>query len=231
MLEVKDLSVRYAGLTALDHVSIEVAAGELVVVVGANGAGKSTLFKAVSGMVTPVTGEISFEGSDLRRTSPAQRARLGIAHVPEGRRVFASMSVEENLIVGAMGKADVPRGLATVYELFPMLHDRRRQAAGQLSGGQQQMLAMARGLMSRPRLILLDEPSMGLAPAVVDTVFERIRQIHAMGTAALLVEQRADEALEIAQRGYVLERGHVVADGSGDTLSADDRVRAAYLGG
>ncbi|WP_395105076.1 ABC transporter ATP-binding protein [Actinomadura sp. SCN-SB] len=231
MLEVAALSVKYSGLTALDHVSVTVAPGELVVVVGANGAGKSTLFKAISGTVTPVAGRVSFDGRDLERTSPAQRARMGIAHVPEGRRVFSDMTVEENLAVGAMSRGRIADRLQEIYDLFPMLYEKRREHAGRLSGGQQQMLAIGRGLMSKPRLILLDEPSMGLAPAVVETIFQRIAEIHAAGTAALLVEQRADEALEIAERGYVLERGRVVLEGDGEALATDRRVQTAYLGG
>ena len=231
MLEVAALSVKYSGLTALDHVSVTVAPGELVVVVGANGAGKSTLFKAISGTVTPVAGRVSFDGRDLERTSPAQRARMGIAHVPEVRRVFTDMTVEENLAVGAMSRGRIADRLQEIYDLFPMLYEKRREHAGRLSGGQQQMLAIGRGLMSKPRLILLDEPSMGLAPAVVETIFQRIAEIHAAGTAALLVEQRADEALEIAERGYVLERGRVVLEGDGEALATDRRVQTAYLGG
>jgi branched-chain amino acid transport system ATP-binding protein len=230
MLEIQGLTVKYGGLTALEDVSLHVAEAELVAVVGANGAGKSTLFKALSGTVKPLHGHIIFLGEDLARVSPPERARMGIAHVPEGRRVFAPMTVEENLRVGAMSRRRYRSELDSVYALFPVLKDKRAQQAGQLSGGQQQMLAMGRALMSRPRLLLLDEPSMGLAPAITEMIFDRLRVVNELGVAALLVEQRADEACDVADRGYVLDRGRVVVSGSGQQLATDDRVRAAYLG-
>jgi branched-chain amino acid transport system ATP-binding protein len=230
MLEISNLSVSYRGIAALTDVSLRVDAGELVVVVGANGAGKSTLFQAISGTVPTRTGAITFEGQDLLALPAFKRARLGIAHVPEGRRMFGPLTVEENLMVGAISNRAVRETLDSVYALFPVLKQRRTQRTALLSGGQQQMVALGRAMMSRPRLMLIDEPSMGLAPAVVDDVFDRIRAIHLSGTAALLVEQRADEALEVAARGYVLDRGRVVLEGPSSELMSDDRVRAAYLG-
>jgi branched-chain amino acid transport system ATP-binding protein len=205
-----------------------------VAVVGANGAGKTTLFKTISGTVVPASGAISYNGRDLLAVSPAERAQLGIAHVPEGRQVFASMTVMENLEMGAYTKAGRSRwaqSLAMILELFPVLAERREQLAGTLSGGEQQMLAIGRGLASAPELLMLDEPSMGLAPTVVDVIFERIHQVHReQNLTILLVEQRVAEALEACDRGYVLETGRVVLEGSHDTLMSDQRIRRAYLG-
>jgi len=234
MLEIRDLSVAYGGLRALSEVSLSVAEGQFVTVVGPNGAGKSTLFKSICGIVPPVAGSITFQGRGLLTLPPAERAHLGIAHVPEGRQVFRTLTVRENLEMGAYtraGRAQWQHTLERIHALFPILAERARQLAGTLSGGEQQMLAIGRGLASAPRLLMLDEPSMGLAPAVADMIFERISQIHREdGVTVLLVEQRVAEALELSDHGYVLETGHVVLDGDYQTLLADDRVRRSYLG-
>jgi len=234
MLEVRNLSVAYGGLRALHDVSLSVAEGQFVTVVGPNGAGKSTLFKTICGIVPPVHGDITFQGQNLLRQSAASRAHLGIAHVPEGRQVFRTLTVRENLEMGAYtraGRAQWHHTLERIHALFPILHERAHQLAGTLSGGEQQMLAIGRGIASAPKLLMLDEPSMGLAPAIADTIFERISQIHREdGLTILLVEQRVAEALELSDHGYVLETGHVVLDGPYQTLLADDRVRRSYLG-
>jgi branched-chain amino acid transport system ATP-binding protein len=218
----------------LSEVDLDVAQGQFVTVVGPNGAGKTTLFKTISGTVQPVAGEIAYKGRNLLQVAPAERAHLGIAHVPEGRQVFASMTVMENLEMGAYtrnGKARRGELLPMILELFPVLLERSDQLAGTLSGGEQQMLAIGRGLASAPELLMLDEPSMGLAPAVVDTIFERIRSIHQRhGLTILLVEQRVTEALEACDYGYVLETGRVVLRGPQHALVSDERVRRAYLG-
>jgi branched-chain amino acid transport system ATP-binding protein len=234
VLQVEGLSVAYGGLRALSDVSLSVDAGQFVAIVGPNGAGKTTLFKAISGTVPALSGRVLYEGRDLLALPPPQRAHLGIAHVPEGRQVFKSMTVLENLEMGAYlpaGRAAWHRNLERILTLFPVLGDRRTQLAGTLSGGEQQMVAIGRGLASSPQLLLLDEPSMGLAPTVADQIFERIEQIHREdGIAILLVEQRVVEALESCDLGYVLETGHVALHGSHDVLLADDRIRKAYLG-
>ena len=234
MLEVHDLSVSYGGLRALQGVSLTVAPGQFVTVVGPNGAGKTTLFKAICGVVPPAAGAVRWDGADLLARPAAVRAHLGIAHVPEGRQVFATLSVRENLEMGAYppaGRAAFARTLDRIHTLFPILAERADQLAGTLSGGEQQMLAIGRGLASAPRLLMLDEPSMGLAPAVTEAIFDRIAQIHTEdGLAILLVEQRVAEALELSDHGYVLETGRMVLDGPYQTLLADDRVRRAYLG-
>jgi len=234
MLEVSNLSVAYGGLRALTNVTLSVQTGQFVTVVGPNGAGKSTLFKTISGVVPPVTGRISFLGQDLLGLSAARRAHLGIAHVPEGRQVFKTLTVQENLEMGAFPKAGRKAWTHTIdriHTLFPILFERAGQLAGTLSGGEQQMVAIGRGLASAPKLLMLDEPSMGLAPTVADTIFERVSQIHREdGMTILLVEQRVAEALELADHGYVLETGHVVLDGPYETLLRDDRVRRSYLG-
>ncbi len=234
MLEISDLSVSYGGLAALRGVSLAVAEGQFVAIVGPNGAGKTTLFKAISGTVLPADGSIAFEGRDLLAVPPHQRAHLGIAHVPEGRQVFAALTVLENLEMGAYstrGRTEWQRNIERIFALFPVLAERRRQLAGTLSGGEQQMLAIGRGIASAPRLLLLDEPSMGLAPAVADLIFERIAALHQEDRVTLiLVEQRVAEALESCDYGYVLETGRVVLEGARRTLMADDRVRQAYLG-
>jgi branched-chain amino acid transport system ATP-binding protein len=234
MLEVRDLSVAYGGLRALQGVSLSVATGQFVTVVGPNGAGKTTLFKAISGIVAAGSGSVEWDGKSLLSQSAAKRSHLGIAHVPEGRQVFRTLTVRENLEMGAYPRAGRQRWahmLDRIHTLFPILAERAAQLAGTLSGGEQQMLAIGRGLAAAPRLLMLDEPSMGLAPAVAETIFERIAQIHNEdGLAILLVEQRVAEALELSDHGYVLETGRVVLDGPYQTLLADDRVRRSYLG-
>ena len=233
MLEIEHLSVSYGGLRALTDVSLRVEAGQFVTVVGPNGAGKSTLFKTISGIVRPVSGKITFLGQDLLAMPAAERAHLGIAHVPEGRQVFKTLTVHENLEMGAYpraGRAAWVRSLDRIHTLFPILAERAQQLAGTLSGGEQQMVAIGRGLACAPKLLMLDEPSMGLAPAVTDTIFERVAQIHKDGVTVLLVEQRVAEALELSDNGYVLETGHIVLEGPYQTLMADDRVRKSYLG-
>jgi len=234
VLKIRSLDVAYGGLHALSGVSLDVERGQFVAVVGPNGAGKTTLFKTISGVVTPAAGEISYNGANLLAVPPAERAQLGIAHVPEGRQVFASMTVMENLEMGAYTRSGQARWgelLPTILELFPVLAERRDQLAGTLSGGEQQMLAIGRGLASAPELLMLDEPSMGLAPTIVDAIFERIHRIHTQhGVTILLVEQRVAEALETCDHGYVLETGRVAMEGTHKTLMSDERVRRAYLG-
>lgn len=234
MLEIDGLHCGYGGAPVLDGISLRVGAGEFVAIVGPNGAGKSTLFKAISGIVPPLAGGVRFEGRDLLAVAPPARAHLGIAHVPEGRQVFPSLTVRENLEMGAYteaGRRGWSDNLEKIHAWFPVLAERAQSLAGALSGGQQQMLAIARGLASAPILLMLDEPSMGLAPTVADEIFERIVEIHTgAGLTVLLVEQRVAEALHYASRGYVLEAGRVVLEGDHDTLASNDRVRQAYLG-
>ncbi len=234
MLEVDNIFVAYGDHGVLHGVSVEVGRGDFIAVVGPNGAGKSTLFKAISGTAEVTGGAIRFDGADLLAVPPSGRAHLGIAHVPEGRQVFPSLSVEENLEIGAgtaAGRRAWRENAERIYAWFPVLAERRRQAAGTLSGGEQQMLAIGRGLASAPRLLMLDEPSMGLAPAIADEIFERIIAIHAEGEiSVLLVEQRVAEALHFATRGYVLETGCVILSGNAEQLRNDDRIRQAYLG-
>jgi branched-chain amino acid transport system ATP-binding protein len=234
VLNIRSLEVRYGGMTALDGVSLALGEGRMLAVIGPNGAGKSSLFSAISGTAPVSAGRIEFEGCDLERVPPHERARLGIAHVPEGRQVFASLTVRENIEVGAQMQRDAARrkrALDQVYALFPVLAQRGRQLAGMLSGGQQQMLAIGRGLASDPRLLMLDEPSMGLAPAVVDTIFECIAAVRsARALTVLLAEQRAAEAIEASDDGLVLQSGRVALQGSRDVLMADPQVRRLYLG-
>ncbi|MGO8869188.1 MAG: ABC transporter ATP-binding protein [Alphaproteobacteria bacterium] len=234
MLAVEGLTVAYGGLTALSQVSLAVGEGQFVTIVGPNGAGKTTLFKAISGTVPTEAGRIRYEERDLLAMPAAERAHLGIAHVPEGRQVFASMTVLENLEMGAYpaaGRRQWARNLERVMALFPVLAERRDQLAGTLSGGEQQMLAIGRGLASAPRLLMLDEPSMGLAPAVADLIFERIGELHREDRLTiLLVEQRVAEAVQSCDFGYVLETGRVVLTGSSEALLKDDRIRTVYLG-
>ncbi len=234
MLRIEGLNVAYGGLKALVDVSLSVEAGQFVAIVGPNGAGKTTLFKTVSGTVPAAAGRISFEGRDLLAMPPAQRAHLGIAHVPEGRQVFRTLSVLENLEMGALpdkGRAQWSRNLEQIYALFPVLKERRDQPAGTLSGGEQQMLAIGRGLASSPRLLLLDEPSMGLSPLLGDQIFACVERIHRQsGLTVLLVEQRVAEALASCNYGYVLESGRLVLEGTHEALLADEKVKRAYLG-
>ncbi|MFK4505719.1 ABC transporter ATP-binding protein [Bradyrhizobium daqingense] len=234
MLRIERLSAGYSAKPVLNDISINVGAGEFVAIVGPNGAGKTTLFKTISGIVKPSGGAITFDGVDLLAVPPPQRPHLGIAHVPEGRQVFPSLTVMENLEMGAMtesGRRDWQSNIERIFEWLPVLKERRNQFAGTMSGGQQQMLAIGRGLASSPKLLMLDEPSMGLAPSTADFIFERLIEIRRQsGLTMLLVEQRVAEALESADHGYVLEAGHVVLEGNNNTLRADDRVRKAYLG-
>jgi branched-chain amino acid transport system ATP-binding protein len=234
MLKVSALTAGYSRLPVLNEVSIEVSQGEFVSVVGPNGAGKTTLFKTISGIVTPTSGTVTFEGEDLLSVAPDRRPHLGIAHVPEGRQVFPSLSVLENLEMGAYteaGRRDWRRNSEQIFAWLPVLAERRNQLAGTLSGGEQQMVAIGRGLASSPKLLMLDEPSMGLAPTIADFIFEKLMEIrHQSRLTVLLVEQRVAEALEAADHGYVLEAGRIVLAGDNTTLQADDRVRQAYLG-
>ena len=232
LLEVRDLTVRYGGICALDGVDLTVEAGEVVSLLGANGAGKTTLLRAISRIVEPAGGSISFDGTDLRRVAAAKAVALGIAHSPEGRRVLARQSVRDNLLLGAWTRrdGDVEADVDAAFARFPRLADRADQPAGSLSGGEQQMLAIARALMSRPRLLLLDEPSLGLAPKLVREIFGIIAELHDSGVTILLVEQNATLALEHADRGYVLDAGRMTLAGPAAELIADERVRQAYLG-
>ena len=231
LLEVDDIEVRYGAIRALKGVSFHVEEGEVVALLGANGAGKTTTQKTVSGMMRPAEGEIRFDGERIDGLPAHDLINLGICHVPEGRRVFPRMTVAENLEMGAFRfkKPDL-EVLARCFELFPRLKEREHQYAGTLSGGEQQMLAIARALMGKPRLLLLDEPSMGLAPLIVRQIFDIVKEINSTGVTVLIVEQNAAQALGLANRGYVLETGEVVLSGTGKDLLADDRIRAAYLG-
>ena len=231
MLQVHDAVVRYGAITALHGISFEVGQGEIVTLLGANGAGKTTTLRMLSGLHAPAAGEIVFEGQDVTRTKAHQFSSLGISHVPEGRRIFPQMSVEENLEMGAFGRSGgFSDDMEKMYAIFPILKDRRKQMGANLSGGEQQMLAIARALMARPRLLLLDEPSMGLAPMIVETIFKIIGDIRAEGTTVFLVEQNAAQALRLADRGYVMENGRIVFTDTAQNLLHDERVRAVYLG-
>jgi branched-chain amino acid transport system ATP-binding protein len=231
LLDVKDLQVRYGAIAAIKGISFHVNDREIVALLGANGAGKTTTQKTVSGMLRPAAGSITFDGQRIDGLPPHQLIELGICHVPEGRRVFPRMTVEENLVMGAFRfRTPDQELLAHVLDLFPRLKERFGQQGGTLSGGEQQMLAIGRALMGKPRLLLLDEPSMGLAPLIVEQIFEIVRGINGDGVSILLVEQNARQALTLADRGYVLETGELVLAGSGRELLADDRIRAAYLG-
>ena len=232
MLKVEDIHVYYGAIHAIKGVSFEVGEGEIVALIGANGAGKSTILKTVSGLMHPRSGNISFCGDDIAHMDAYKLLRHGLAHVPEGRRIFQQMTVQDNLEMGAYIRKDVSKDdLEKVFNYFPRLKERRKQIAGTLSGGEQQMLAMSRALMSRPKLMMLDEPSMGLAPILIDQIFEIIKQLHKDGTTVLLVEQNASKALEIADRAYVLETGKVILSGTGKELAQSDDVKKAYLGG
>jgi len=234
MLRINELSVSYGHIRALAGISMEVKAGTFVAIVGANGAGKSTLFKAISGTVSIASGQLTFDGHDLSKIAPAARAQMGIAHVPEGRQVFRSLTVLENLEMGAQtlhARQAFKASLDQIYTLFPRLAERPTQLAGTLSGGEQQMVAIARGLASKPKLLMLDEPSMGLAPAVADAIFERIEQVHRENSmTVLLVEQRVAEALHSCSYGYVLESGRIALEGAQDVLISNPRIKQAYLG-
>jgi branched-chain amino acid transport system ATP-binding protein len=234
MLEIHDMVCAYGGIAALKGISLEVKAGQLVALIGANGAGKSTTLRAISGLVPPSSGSLVFEGKDMTGAKPPRVLASGIAHCPEGRRVFPHMTVEENLNMGAYLRADsseVAGDRERIYADFPRLAERRQQAAGTLSGGEQQMLAIGRAMMSRPRLIMFDEPSLGLAPNIVEQTFAIIRRIQAAGTTVLLVEQNAFAALGMCDHAYLLEGGRIVLSGPGTELIANEHVRKAYLGG
>lgn len=234
MLEIKNLVVRYGMIEAIKGISFHVNDGEIVTLIGSNGAGKTTTMHAISGLIKPSEGSITLNGTDLIKTPSHKIVTLGLAQVPEGRRVFAEQSVKENLLLGAYyrkDKAEIEKDLKYVYDLFPRLRERENQPAGTLSGGEQQMLAMGRALMTRPKILLLDEPSMGLSPLLVKEIFRIIEEINRKGTTILLVEQNAKMALAIADRAYVLETGKITLEGTGEELSASEQVRKAYLGG
>ena len=232
LLTISGLTSYYGRIQALVDINVEVDSGELVALVGANGAGKSTLMRAISGVQPVAGGSVRFDGLDITHLAPERRVRLGISQVPEGRQVFGPMAVEDNLRLGAFtrSRADCAQDLERVYGMFPVLKERRQQLAATLSGGEQQMLAMSRALMARPRLLLLDEPSMGLSPILVDETFETIQELRRGGTTVFLVEQNAYRALSVADRGYVLETGRTVLTDTGAALLANERVRQAYLG-
>jgi branched-chain amino acid transport system ATP-binding protein len=233
VLTLSAVSASYGAVPAIGDISIEVGEGEAVGLLGANGAGKSTTLRAISGLMRLTAGTITFLGTNIAALPPYDIAGLGIAHVPEGRQVFPEMTVQENLEIGAYvprAKADRGRTLELVFSIFPVLAERRRQLAGTMSGGEQQMLAVGRGLMLKPRLLMLDEPSLGLAPVMTDITFQKIQEIHAMGTAILLVEQNVARALTLVQRAYVLESGRIIMRGSSADLANNKQVQAAYLG-
>lgn len=234
MLSLKNISVKYGSFTAVHDINIRVNEGEIVVLLGSNGAGKSTTFRTISGLSKPSEGEILFQGKSLNKVSADKIVQLGIGQCPEGRNLFPAMTVQENLKMGAFvhrrKKDEIKKSLGHVYELFPILRDKKDDAAGSLSGGQQQMLAIGRALMSKPKLMLLDEPSVGLAPLIVEQMFEVIEQINREGTTILLAEQNANAALKIADKGYVFENGSIVLQGTSEELFANDEVRKAYIG-
>ena len=233
MLKVTDLKVNYGVIQAIKGVSFEVNQGEVIALIGANGAGKTTILHTVTGLLAPKSGKIEFEGQDITKMPAHKIVALGMAHVPEGRRVFADLTVYENLLMGAYIRKDkegIQKSLENVYKRFPRLRERKGQMAGTLSGGEQQMLAMGRALMSRPKIILMDEPSMGLSPLFVNEIFDIIKEVSASGTTVLLVEQNAKKALSIANRAYVLETGKIVKSDDADVLMNDDSIKKAYLG-
>ena len=233
MLEVKDLQVYYGVIQALKGISFHVNQGEVIALIGANGAGKTTILHTVTGLINQKAGKIEFEGKDISHTPAYKIVAEGMAHVPEGRRVFAELSVYDNLMMGAYTRKDkkeIAETLAMVYKRFPRLEERKKQMAGTLSGGEQQMLAMGRALMSKPKIILMDEPSMGLSPIFVNEIFDIIKAVSASGTTVLLVEQNAKKALSIADRAYVLETGKIILEGDAKVLMNDERVKKAYLG-
>ena len=233
LLSVKDMNVYYGVIHAVKGVSFDVEEGEIVTLIGANGAGKSTILRTISGMLRSKTGSIAFDGKDISNIEPYKLLGMGIAHVPEGRCIFQRLTVEENLEMGGYisKPAEVAAAIENVYNLFPRLKERRRQIAGTLSGGEQQMLAIGRAMMTKPRLIMMDEPSMGLAPILVQQIFQFIKELNASGTTILLVEQNAHMALRIANRGYVLETGRIVLEGKASELLTNESVKKAYLGG
>ena len=234
LLEIENLEVNYGMIKALKGVSFEVNKGEIIALIGANGAGKTTTLHAISGILPSTSGKIIYNGQNITKTPAHKIVKLGISQVPEGRRVFSQLSVFENLLMGAYtrrDKSEINEDLEKIYERFPRLEERKNQIAGTLSGGEQQMLAMGRALMSNASMLMLDEPSMGLSPLLVQEIFEIIRDIHKAGMTILLVEQNAQMALSVADRAYVLETGHVVMDGTGAELLTNERVRSAYLGG
>ena len=233
MLQVTDLKVNYGVIQAIKGVSFEVNEGEVIALIGANGAGKTTILHTVTGLIAPKSGKIEFEGKDITKMPAHKIVTLGMAHVPEGRRVFADLSVYENLLMGAFTRKDkdeIAKTLEMVYKRFPRLRERKYQVAGTLSGGEQQMLAMSRALMSHPKILLMDEPSMGLSPLFVNEIFDIIKEVSASGTTVLLVEQNAKKALSIADRAYVLETGKIVLDAAADVLMNDPSIKKAYLG-
>ncbi len=233
MLEVKDLEVYYGVIQAIKGISFEVNKGEVIALIGANGAGKTTTLHTITGLLSPKKGQVIFEGKDITKVPAHKIVSMGMAHVPEGRRVFAELSVYENLKMGAYTRNDkneIEESLANVYRRFPRLEERKNQMAGTLSGGEQQMLAMGRALMSKPKIILMDEPSMGLSPILVNEIFDIIRAVSESGTTVLLVEQNAKKALAIADRAYVLETGKIVLEGNAKDLLEDDSIKKAYLG-
>ena len=232
MLKVEDIHVYYGNIHAVKGISFHVDEGEIVSLIGANGAGKSTILKTISGILRAKSGNISFLGQDISKTEAHKIVRQGLAHVPEGRRIFLKMTVMENLEMGAFTRKEVSKAdIEMVFERFPRLKERQSQIAGTLSGGEQQMLAMGRALMSHPKLLMLDEPSMGLAPLLVEQIFDIIKTLHNAGTTILLVEQNAGMALEIADRAYVLETGRIILSGTGAELSQSEEIKKAYLGG
>ena len=232
MLKVENINVYYGQIHAIKDVSFEVHEGEIVSLIGANGAGKSTILKTISGLLRSKTGHITFKGEDISKTEAYKLVPKGLAHVPEGRRIFLQMTVKENLEMGAYTKGEnMAEDLETVYNHFPRLKERENQIAGTLSGGEQQMLAMGRAMMSHPDLLILDEPSMGLAPILVQGIFDIIKEFHKMGTTILLVEQNAEMALKIAHRAYVMENGAIALSGTGAEIAQSDSVKEAYLGG
>lgn len=233
MLEMKDVNVYYGAVHALKGISLKVNEGEIVTLIGANGAGKTTTLKTISGVLKPKVGKVTFDGKDLSKVNASNMVSLGMAHVPEGRRIFANMSIMENLEMGAFSrkdKAEIKKDYGKIFETFPRLLERKNQMAGTLSGGEQQMLAIGRALMSRPKLLLLDEPSMGLAPLVVKQIFSIIEDINKSGTTVLLVEQNASMALKVAHRAYVIQNGYVEMEGDASELLNDESVKSAYLG-
>lgn len=232
MLEIKDLVVSYGKITAVKGISVSVEQGQVVCLIGTNGAGKTTTLRTISGLLRPESGSILFEGERIDKAPAHKIVTLGLAHSPEGRRIFPRMSVEENLLLGGYSRRDseLKDDLEAAFELFPILRERRAQPAGTFSGGEQQMLAMGRAMMSRPRLLLLDEPSMGLSPLMMQRIMQTVRTLRAQGTTILLVEQNAQAALKLADHGYVLEVGSIVLEGPGRDLLASDEVRKAYLG-